>query len=423
MAQASLPVTGDAERLIDDPPAARRCLRLAVVTETYPPEVNGVAITVARLVQGLHDSGHALQLIRPRQHAAELAGTGDPVTRFDEVLVPGLPIPRYPQLKLGLPARRTLLRRWRLQRPDLVHIATEGPLGWSALQAALQLQLPVTSDFRTNFQAYSQHYGVGWLQKPILAYLRKFHNRTRCTMVPTEALRRDLQAQGFNGVKVVARGVDTQQFSPAHRSAGLRASWGAGPDTWVVACVGRLAPEKNLGLLVQAFDAMRQCRPDSLLLLVGDGPARRELQALCPHAVFAGSRSGADLAAHYASADAFVFPSMTETFGNVTPEAMASGLPVLAYDYAAAARLIRHGENGLLAPLSDSAAFVDQALRLVCDPAQARGWGRAARHTAMSQQWAGVVAQVEALMKAALSCASTGSESGLLHAGVWKGAE
>lgn len=216
---------------------------------------------------------------------------------------------------------------------------------------------------------------------------------------------------------MVARGVDTQQFSPAHRSAALRASWGAGPDTWVVTCVGRLAPEKNLGLLAQAFDAMRQCQPDSLLLLVGDGPARRELQALCPQAVFAGSRSGADLAAHYASADAFVFPSMTETFGNVTPEAMASGLPVLAYDYAAAARLIRHGENGLLAPLRDSAAFVGQALRLARDPAQARVWGSAARQTAMSQPWAGVIAQVEALMNTALGRASAVSGTGLRWAG------
>lgn len=397
--------------MIDNLPVARPSLRLAVVTETYPPEVNGVAMTVARLVDGLRESGHHLQLIRPRQRRADFASVAEDAMSLDEVLVRGLPIPRYPQLKMGLPARRALMQHWRRQRPDLVHIATEGPLGWSALQAALHLKLPVTSDFRTNFQAYSQHYGVGCLHKPILAYLRRFHNRTLCTMVPTEALRRDLEAQGFIGVRVVARGVDTQQFSPAHRSAALRASWGAGPDTWVVACVGRLAPEKNLNLLAHAFDAMRECRPDSLLLLVGDGPTRRALQALCPQAVFAGSRSGADLAAHYASADAFVFPSMTETFGNVTPEAMASGLPVLAYDYAAAARLIRHGENGLLAPLRDGAAFVGQALRMARDPAQARAWGRAARHTAMSQQWGGIVAQVEALMDAVLGHALTVSDS------------
>lgn len=386
------------------PAAPPHPLRLAVVTETYPPEVNGVAMTVARLVQGLAGRGHSLQLVRPRQHAAEhadAAAAGSP-PGLQQLLLPGLPIPRYPQLKMGLPARRALLRSWTAQRPDLVHLATEGPLGWSALQAARQLRLPVTTDFRTNFHAYSRHYGIGWLRVPILAYLRRFHNDAQGTMVPTEALRCELVAEGFRDVAVVARGVDAQQFSPERRSAALRATWGAGPDTLVVACVGRLAPEKNLGLLLQAFEAMRRQRPDSRLLLVGDGPARRELQALCPQALFAGNRSGADLAAHYASADAFVFPSVTETFGNVTPEAMASGLPVLAYGYAAAARLIRHGENGLLVPLHDAGAFVAQAAQLAADIGRARALGRAARQTALAQQWDAVVGQVEALMRAAL---------------------
>ena len=408
MNTALLPTGDSPEFVVDELPASRRSLRLAVVTETYPPEVNGVAMTVARLVQGLQQRGHDLQLVRPRQPAvdagdvADADNSGDAVTRFHEVLMRGLPIPRYPQLKMGLPARRALVALWARRRPDLVHIATEGPLGWSALQAANHLRLPVTSDFRTNFHAYSKHYGVGWLHKPIMAYLRKFHNRTHCTMVPTEALRRELADMGFAGVSVVGRGVDAAQFAPARRSTTLRAAWGAGPDTLVVVCVGRLAPEKNLGLLVDAFEAMRAVRPDSLLLLVGDGPARRELQARCPAAVFAGTRSGLDLAAHYASADVFVFPSTTETFGNVTPEAMASGLPVVAYDYAAAARLVRSGENGLLAPLDDAAAFVRQAEALAMDPACARAMGVQARQTGLLQQWEGIVGQVEGLMKRAL---------------------
>jgi glycosyltransferase involved in cell wall biosynthesis len=386
--------------VVDDLPAARRCLRLAVVTETYPPEVNGVAMTVARLVEGLRERGHDLQLVRPRQQAAEEAGRAH---RFDEVLMRGLPIPRYPQLKMGLPARRALVERWMRHRPDLVHIATEGPLGWSALQAAALLKLPVTSDFRTNFHAYSKHYGVGWLHKPILAYLRKFHNRTQCTMVPTTALKRDLDGLGFERVQVVARGVDTDRFSPAHRRAELRAAWGAGPDTLVVACVGRLAPEKNLGLLLAAFEAIRRERPDSRLLLVGDGPARAELQARCPEAVFAGMRTGDELAAHYASADAFVFPSVTETFGNVTPEAMASGLAVLAYDYAAASQLIRHGENGLLARLGDAPGFVAQATRLAAERPLAARLGAQARLTTQSHQWSQVIGQVEQLLMQAMT--------------------
>lgn len=392
-----------AEVPIDGLAAPRRLLRVAVVTETYPPEINGVAMTVARLVQGLQARGHGLQLIRPRHFRTEVAATAGALpTGLHELLVRGLPIPRYPQLKMGLPARRALLRHWTLHRPDVVHIATEGPLGWSALQAALQLKLPVTSDFRTNFHAYSQHYGIGWLKRPILAYLRRFHNRTACTMVPTEALRRELAAEGFRDVQVVARGVDTQAFHPGARSEALRAQWGVQPATRVVACVGRLASEKNLGLLVEAFEAMQRVRADSRLLFVGDGPLRGALQQRCPQAVFAGNRQGADLAAHYASADAFVFPSLTETYGNVTPEAMASGLPVVAFGYAAAGRLIRDSHNGLLAPMHDASAFIRQAVRLAHDDALVQRLGAAARETALAQQWDAVVAQVETLLKRAM---------------------
>ncbi|MDE1948580.1 MAG: glycosyltransferase family 1 protein, partial [Burkholderiales bacterium] len=308
-------------------------LRIAVVTETYPPEVNGVSTTIARVVEGLLECGHRLQLVRPRRDEGD-AGTPGP--GLQTLLVRGLPIPRYPQLRMGLPARRTLVSSWLRERPDVVHIATEGPLGWSALRAALQLKLPLTSDFRTNFHAYSRHYGIGWLERPIVGYLRRFHNRTGCTMAPTEMLRRELEHAGFERTAVVARGVDARRFSPERRSEALRRSWGVGADETVVLCVGRLAPEKNLDTLLEAFEGMRAVNPALRLVLVGDGPMREQLRQRCPDAVFAGLRGGDDLAAHYASGDLFLFPSLTETFGNVTPEAMASGLPVLAFDCAAA---------------------------------------------------------------------------------------
>ena len=235
--------------VVDKYPALQRSLRVACVTETYPPEINGVALTLAHVVEGLHRRHHAVELIRPRQDRLEVAGQ---VHGFHEVLMRGMPIPRYPNLRMGLPAKGALVQRWSQHRPDVVHIATEGPLGWSALRAARQLRLPVTSDFRTNFHAYSKHYGMGWLHKPIMAYLRKFHNHTQCTMVPTEALRRDLERDGFRHVTVVSRGVDTALFSPSRRSQALREAWGAGSDDLVVVCVGRLAPEKNLATLVSA---------------------------------------------------------------------------------------------------------------------------------------------------------------------------
>jgi glycosyltransferase involved in cell wall biosynthesis len=175
----------DRDIVVDELQSGRRSLRLAVVTETYPPEINGVSMTIARFVEGLRTRGHDVQLVRPRQDRSDASADAD-------VLMRGLPIPRYPHLKMGLPAKNALVKLWSLKRPDVVHIVTEGPLGWSALRAALKLKLPITSDFRTNFHAYSSHYGIGWLKKPIFGYLRKFHNRTLCTMVPTAALARDL---------------------------------------------------------------------------------------------------------------------------------------------------------------------------------------------------------------------------------------
>jgi len=397
--------------VIDNFPAARRSLRIAVVTETYPPEVNGVAMTVARIVGGLQQRNHDIQLVRPRQDKADTASQG---IAFHEVLMRGLPIPRYPDLRMGVPSKRTLVRLWSSQRPDVVHIATEGPLGWSALQAALHLKLPVSSDFRTNFHAYSKHYGIGWLHKPIMAYLRKFHNRTQCTMVPTEALRRELAASGLLRLEVVTRGVDTDRFDPSRRSAELRASWGVGPEDLVVTCVGRLAPEKNLGVVLTAFEAIARQLPRAKLLLVGDGPQRAELAARCPSAIFAGQRTGEDLAAHYASADLFLFPSLTETFGNVTTEAMASGLPVVAFDHAAAAQLIHSGRNGILVPQGDIAAFVQAATELAAQPDRRATLGEQARASALGWSWDAIVARFESVLMAVVQRIATSDAPTLL---------
>ena len=156
-------------------------LQITFVTETWRPEVNGVAMTVGHLVDGLRSRGHQVSLVRPRQHRQEVADA-------TEILLPGLPLPGYAGLRLGLPAGRALRRQWQEQPPDLVHVVTEGPLGWSAVNVARQLGIPVTSAFHTNFDHYSVHYGVGWLRPAVSAYLRSLHRRTRATMVPTEAL-------------------------------------------------------------------------------------------------------------------------------------------------------------------------------------------------------------------------------------------
>lgn len=376
-------------------PAASRKLRVAMVTETYPPEINGVAMTMGRIVAGLQARGHAVQLIRPRQHAGDTPAA-QPL--FEEVLQRGVPIPRYDALKLGLPAKQALIKLWSTQRPDIVHIVTEGPLGWSALAAASKLKLPVATDFHTNFHSYSRHYGIGWLKTPITAYLRKFHNKALRTLVPTESLKQELAALGFRNLQVVARGVDTALFNPSRRSPALRKSWGVDDQQPVALYVGRLAPEKNLGLVIRAFSMMRKTEPALKLVLVGDGPERVRLQREHPEAVFAGMRTGEDLAAHYASADLFVFPSMTETYGNVTVEAMASGLAVVAYDYAAAQQHIRHMVSGLLAPFGRDDAFIGMAAAIAGDRPRMRTLGEQARLTTERLDWTCIVADFEQAM-------------------------
>ena len=380
--------------VVEDYPATRPSLRIAVVTETWPPEVNGVAMTLAKLVQGLSHRNHDVQLIRPRQ-----TKTDSPMSdsSLEEVLMRGMPIPRYPELKLGLPSKKTLVKTWTLRRPDVVHIATEGPLGWSALQAAKVLKLPVTSDFRTNFQSYSKHYGVGWLRKPIVAYLRKFHNATACTMVPTRELMRTLSQNGFANLKVVSRGVDTKLFNISKRDTSLRSSWGATDDTKVLISVGRMAPEKNLDQVLKTYEALKVTGQAFKLVMVGDGPLKEQFQKRYPEIIFPGMLSQSNLAAYYASSDLFIFPSQTETFGNVTLEALASGIPVLAFDCAAARDWVQTGVNGWLVAENNPEGFAAQAVAIFTSKDLLDQITESTRQQVVHLDWDQIAEQVESV--------------------------
>lgn len=384
------PLSIEVERIVPDKPS----LRVAVVTETYPPDINGVAHTVSIVVTGLRERGHEITLIRPRRQEEDTQHTNP-----GELLVRGAPIPMYKQLRMGLPALGSLRKLWTERRPDLVHIATQGPLGWSAARAAHKLGIPVSSDFRTNFHAYSKLYGLGWLKSTIVSYLRKFHNAARCTMVPTQRLKDELVMGGFERLIVVPRGVDTEKFSPAHRNNSLRESWGAGPGTVVLLSVGRLAVEKNLAVVVNAYSRLKQSGENVKLIFVGDGPETLALQRLCPDAIFAGTKRGKDLAEHYASADLFVFPSLTETFGNVTLEAMASGLCVVAYDHAAAGQLIINSQNGLLLTPNDEAGFIAAAQEITRDVTHRAEIRSHARETALKNSWSIILSRTEEIFR------------------------
>jgi glycosyltransferase involved in cell wall biosynthesis len=294
-----------------------------------------------------------------------------------------------------------LEERWRAWRPDVVHVATEGPLGLASLAAASNLRLPVTSSFHTNFHSYGGHYGVSALRDATLAYLRWFHNSTRLTLAPTRQMVGELAAERFRGLAVMARGVDTTLFDPAKRDDALRAAWGAGPDDPVALYVGRMAAEKNLGVAVEAFLRLRKLEPRAKFVLVGDGPAREALARAHPEFHYAGMRRGEELAAHYASGDVFLFASVTETFGNVVTEALASGLVSASYDYAATREHVRDGVNGFAAAFDRADDFYATTERLLAARGRWPALREAARRTALGLTWDAVVGRFESDVRTA----------------------
>lgn len=380
---------------------AKNPTRLAVVTETWPPEINGVANTINRLVQGLRkQGGYEIQLVRPRQSATEKALLE---SDLQEHLVNGLTLPFYKEVRLGFPQYNALKKLWSRQRPDIVQIVTEGPLGYSAMKAAQKLGIPLISDFHTNFDQYSHYYKLSGFFNIARRYLRHVHNQTLVTLVPTNELRRQLEASGYEKLGIMERGIDAELFHAGRRSEALREKLGIRPDQLLVTLVSRIAQEKNLDLAFEAYQAIRQQVPDAKFLIVGDGPERKRLEEQYPDCLFAGMRRGVELAEHFASGDLFLYPSKSETFGNVVLEAMASGLPVVTFDYAAAREHIRHGDNGMAAPLHDNAAFIRMATELAQDAGLRARMGKAAMQTAHGLSWEKVVERLHNTIQTVLN--------------------
>ncbi len=367
-------------------------MRYAIVTDTYPPDVNGVALTLQSYARGLRERGHAVEVVR-----STLQGES-PGRDEDTLRVRSMQLPFYPTLRLARPIGRQLRRHWRHARPDAIYVATEGPLGWSAMSAARALGIPVVTALHTRFDLYMADYGLPWLESFALRWMRRFHNRADSTLVATRALSEFMLGHGFNHALVLARAVDTTLFTPARRDPALRAEWGVAPDALAVVHVGRIAAEKNPALVVQAFRALQARRPDARLVWIGDGPLRAGLARENPDFVFAGMRREADLARHFASGDLFLFPSRSETFGNVVLESLASGVPLVAFDHGAASDYLCDSRHGAKLACDDDAGFIAASVHLACDDDLRRGMGQAARQSVLRLAPERVAEDLDALM-------------------------
>jgi glycosyltransferase involved in cell wall biosynthesis len=357
-------------------------MRITIVTETYYPQLNGVSRTLGELVRFLKENGDKVQLIYPDY--------GETVVDEHVHTLRSFALPFYKEIHLPLPPFGSAHRAIERFRPDIVHIATEAFLGWRILRFALRRRLAVVSSFHTNFDQYSGHYQVGWARGLIWRYLRWFHNQTRETYVPSDTTIRALERLGFERTVLWKRGVDSSLFRP-DRPGGLnvRRALGWSPDDVVITYVSRIAPEKNVEYLADALAIVAACRPEARILFVGDGPTRPILeQRLGPTARFAGYRKGEDLADHYAASNIFAFSSLSETFGNVVLEAMASGLPVVALRAGGVGEIVQSRTTGVLVePWVPPAQFASALISLIEDPSRRREMGEAARSYALSQSW------------------------------------
>jgi len=236
-------------------------MRIDIVTDTFAPDVNGVAMTLGRLCDGLRAKGHRVHVI----HTGEGGGPG-------ETRAASLPLPGYKEVRVGLPGPFKLRKRWLKRRPDAVYVATESPLGHSAIKTASALEIPVAAGFHTNFHQYMEQYRMGGLQPAAMAYLRRVHKRADLTMAPSVDVVEMLTREGFQKVRLLGRGVDTVLFDPAKRDAALRASWGARAESPVAIVVGRAAAEKNPDPAMDGLRKMRARPPDRPGAVVGQRP-------------------------------------------------------------------------------------------------------------------------------------------------------
>jgi len=360
-------------------------LQIAIFTETFLPKIDGIVSILCLLLRRLQEQGHRVVLFGPPGGPPEYAGA-------EIVGVGGPRLPFYPELHLNIP-RRHVWERLKTFQPDLIHVVNPVLLGAFGLASARRLKTPTVASFHTDLPRYAQFYGVGFVAPVIWTYLRALHNRAAVNLCPSTAVRRELQQQGFRRVRWWKRGIDTDLFTPGERRADVRA-WltGGHPDDFLVVNVGRQAPEKRLELLRETLFP----EPNVRLALIGAGPSHDHLRQVFAGTptVLTGYLRGQELVDAYRAADAFIFPSTTETFGLVALEAMACRLPVIAARTGGVLDTVIDGDNGLFYDPARPAELRSLVRRLRDDPALRDRLAENALTHARSRSWRATMDQL-----------------------------
>ena len=377
-------------------------MNIALVTETFFPLCNGVSRTLWYLTRFLTTQGDLVTVLQPRYKTAwdcDNDGTTVPTVTFRS-----LPLPLYPEIKMPVTTPGHVGHHLQELNPDLVHVATEGLLGWSAVKAARRKGLPLVTSYHTNFSQYAHHYGVPFLAGYVQRYLKSIHSAGSATLVPTPAIAEELVKAGFVNLIPWGRGVDCRCFSPERRDPELRRRLGINEETTLFIYAGRLAKEKNLDTLAGVFSRLQTRLNNVHFAVVGDGPCRHRLKRHCPSNVsFAGHVSDEQMAVYMATADLMIFPSLSETFGNVVLESLASGTPVAAFDVTGPADIIQNGKTGRLVRTQTEASLADAAGALAADRKNLTRVSLSARAYAETHSWEAVNATVRETYQRAVS--------------------
>jgi glycosyltransferase involved in cell wall biosynthesis len=365
-------------------------MRIALFSEVYWPMVSGVGVTLLRLTDALEARGHAVRVYSATYPPPPGQGDRPEVHRS-----PSVPFFLYPDVQWAFPRQRDIVDDLEAFRPDIVHVATEFSLGIAGVKAARQLDLPIIASAHTDYDQYAARYGVTWALRAGWHYLRWFYGQAQRVLCPSRIYEEALHRHGVLHTGLWSRGVDPLVFAPRFRSQAYRAAIGAGPGDLVVTYIGRIAREKNLGLLLEAWESLAPERGGAQLVLVGRGPLEDDIRRRdLPGVHVTGLLQGEALSTAYASADVFAFPSPTETFGNSLLEAMGSGLPPIVAAGGGVLEFAEHGRNAWLVEPDSASAIADALRRLFADPTLRHRLAAGALATARARDWGAVYDQL-----------------------------